>query len=87
MLSTHALNNAAAAELRSRAAKRGLSGAALARTVDLPTIYVQRRLSGVVDISIADLFILCDGLDVAPLDVIAQVMTDTGTGVPTGVDA
>lgn len=82
MLSTHALNNAVAGELRARASKRGLTGAALARTVDLPSIYVQRRLSGVVEISVADLFILCDGLDVAPLDVIAQVMSETGTGVP-----
>lgn len=67
-----------ATELRAAAARRSLSGAALARRIGQPPLWVQRRLSGAVDCTLEDLVTLCDGLDAYVLDVVGQVLADAG---------
>lgn len=70
------LNDTVAAELRAAAARRSIPRAQVARNVGLPAMYVHRRFSAEVDISVGDLVRLCEGIGVEPLDVLAQVLTD-----------
>lgn len=69
------LNQTVAAELRSAAARRNLSGAQLARNSGLPGMYVHRRLNGTATISVEDLIELSRGIGVEPLDMFAQILT------------
>jgi hypothetical protein len=69
------VNDAVAAELRAAAARKGISGAQVARNLDLPPMYAHRRFSASVDITVTDLVRICRGIQVEPLDVLAQVLT------------
>lgn len=73
---TRTVNDAVAAELRAALGRKGLTGAALARVLDFPPIYVSRRLSAAVAITVEDLVVLCEGLGVEPLDVLAEATKD-----------
>lgn len=70
------LNDAVAAELRAAAARRSIKHRQVARNLGLEPMYVSRRFSASVDISVADLVRLSRGIGVEPLDVLAQVLTD-----------
>ena len=73
------VNEAVAAELRGQMAKRGITGAGLARKLQAPNaMWIHRRLSGTVELSVDDLVSIADGLGVAPLDVLAQALSDIG---------
>lgn len=71
-LTTLAINDAVAAELRACAARKGLNGTQVAHHAGVPKMYVHRRLSQGVEISVGDLVLLSQAIGVAPLDVLAQ---------------
>lgn len=70
------LNDAIATELRAAAARHNTSGASIARRLDVPPLYVQRRLAGSAAVSVVDLIMIAEGIGCHPLDVLAQVLTD-----------
>lgn len=73
---TPTVNDQTATELRAAAARAGITGAGLARRIARPPLWVQRRLSGTATITLEDLVLLCGGLGVHVLDVVAQVLVD-----------
>lgn len=80
--STLTISERVATELRAAAARRNMSGAALARLIEREPLWVQRRLSGVVECTLEDVVTICGGLGAHVLDVVAQVLIDAGTITP-----
>lgn len=70
------VNERVATELRAAAARHNTSGAAIARRVGLPALYVQRRLAGAAAVSVDDLILISEGIGCHAIDVLAQVLTD-----------
>lgn len=70
-------NDQLAAELRAIAGRKNLSSPAVGRNAELPPMYVHRRMNGLATISVEDLVVLCRGLEVDALDVLAQVLERT----------
>lgn len=79
------MNDAVAAELRAAAARRKASGRELGRRLEIPDMWVSRRMSGTVEISVADLVLLCDAIGVYPLDVMAQALSELESVEPVAV--
>lgn len=77
-LNTSPINESVAAELRAHAARKNITGRNLADRLELPAMWVSRRLSATVAISVDDLVTLSDGIGVYPLDVLAQALTAIG---------
>lgn len=76
------VNDYVAAELRAAAARKKISGAQVARNLDLPPMYAHRRFSGDREITVTDLVRLSHSIGVEPLDVLAQVLSDLGESTP-----
>lgn len=68
------LNDSLAAKLRGSAAELKMSGAALATSLDKSPLWVSRRLTGTVALSVEDLVTICDALSVDPAEVLASVL-------------
>lgn len=87
-MTTTSINDAVAAELRACAARKGLNGTQVAQHAGVPKMWVHRRLSAGVEISVGDLVLLAAAMGVEPLDVLAQSLMhlDT-TPAPTAAGA
>lgn len=76
------VNDLVAAELRAHAARKGVTGRGVADRLDLPPMWVQRRLSGTATVSVEDLVRISEGIGVYPLDVLAQVLHELEASAP-----
>jgi hypothetical protein len=73
-----------AAELRAQVTYRGYSGASVARGLNVDPLWVTRRLSGTIPLTVEDLFTICTVIGAVPLDLVAEVMVKSGQG-PAGL--
>lgn len=70
------LNERAAAELRAAAARNRITNADLARSLAETPIWISRRLSASVQISLEDFARLCAAIGIEPADVFAAARGD-----------
>lgn len=76
MTSHTSINERVAAELRAAAARNRISGADLARSLAETPIWISRRLSANVQISVEDFARLCDAIGIDPADVFTAARGD-----------
>lgn len=65
-----------AAELRAAAARKQMSQAAIAAQVDRSQVWISRRLSGQVAVTVEELVLLCGVLEVDPLPLIDHALAE-----------
>lgn len=68
------LSDTLSAKLRGAAAERKCTGAALADALGNSPLWVSRRLTGTVPLSVEDLVRICDVLSVDPVEVFASAL-------------